>query len=625
MNRAERIVASLEALLKEAPSPGAVLALPAVLEELGASCSDTRIAFADQRLSLLEDLRASVRELGPTTRFALDTELRDLLRVAAVALGTKKDPSVAVLATALEAVHALEEKLERSETIRDAWTDFVIAVRRSQSLDTVWSRHRLLFAILETAGHDAEERRKELQAVLLGTSGPGSEGHSFGDEPATSAAERLAFCEEVVIRPATAGHCVVWLSYIGNLRDDFVLDAGPATFYQSNWAVPNARRKDGPTFAHREDLRKLAQDWNDVPDDPEIVIARFDLDVRAAAGAVAEAHRRSAFLVGQASLAARARSWKEHGWHALVIEENRGYVSTFATDEQVAGWDEPAHRRAIGIALAETAPFAAKGIGLLPSQLAEAVDTATLARDAELRARVLLRFRALELVASQMALDKVEELLDLVQGPWAFRKVQDEINRALYLTVMGAGHEVNPALRNKLLRGVLVPVGLEGRRRVDYHEAITQAAALKALCRTEVQRLALRNALASLNDGRQFALRIQRFDGLEQLLSGRLLRVRNAITHGNPFTTAAATSIDNYLMYLAEMLVSEAVRAAASNRTLVAAIDERLADNSRKRAQLAAGARFRSSALLEPAFAAGPGEAPHGLQPSGHKSSDSAV
>ena len=248
-------------------------------------------------------------------------------------------------------------------------------------------------------------------------------------------------------------------------------------------------------------------------------------------------------------------------------------------------------------------------------------------RSLEMRSSVpvLLRFRALELVASQMALDKVEELLDLVQGPWAFRKVQDEINRALYLTVMGAGHEVNPALRNKLLRGVLVPVGLEGRRHVDYHEAITQAAALKALCRTEVQRLALRNALASLNDGRQFALRIQRFDGLEQLLSGRLLWVRNAITHGNPFTTAAATSIDNYLMYLAEMLVSEAVRAAASNRTLVAAIDERLADNSRKRAQLAAGARFRSSALLEPTFAAGPGEALHGLQPSGHKSSDSAV
>ena len=300
-DRAERIVASLEALLKEAPSPERCSRFLQSWRSSAHLVLTRAYGTADQRLSLLEDLHTSVRELGPTTRFALDTELRDLLRVAAVALGTKKDPSVAVLATALEAVHALEEKLERSETIRDAWTDFVIAVRRSQSLDTVWSRHRLLFAILETAGHDAEERRKELQAVLLGTSGPGSEGHSFGDEPATSAAERLAFCEEVVIRPATAGHCVVWLSYIGNLRDDFVLDAGPATFYQSNWAVPNARRKDGPTFAHREDLRKLAQDWNDVPDDPEIVIARFDLDVRAAAGAVAEAHRRSAFLVGQAS------------------------------------------------------------------------------------------------------------------------------------------------------------------------------------------------------------------------------------------------------------------------------------------------------------------------------------
>ncbi len=175
MNHAERTVESLHALLKEPPTSGAVLALPAVLKELGASCSDTRIAFAGQRLSLLEDLRASTRNsdrrpaLRLTRSFATSYEARQLL------WGQRRIRANAVLAASLEAVHAFEEKLQRSETIRSAWLDFVVAVRRSQSLDTMWSRHQLLFAILEAAGHDTEACRQELQAVLLGTSGPGSE------------------------------------------------------------------------------------------------------------------------------------------------------------------------------------------------------------------------------------------------------------------------------------------------------------------------------------------------------------------------------------------------------------------------------------------------------------------
>lgn len=592
MTRDDRTVASLEPLLRNVPAPGAALTLPASLDEVLSYCSDTRVAWPSQRISLFEDLRTSIRDLGPNVRSAVDAEVCALIRDTKQTLGAKAVPTDAAIAVALHSTQTLQLALARPETIRAAWDDLLVAVRRAESLDAADRRLQLLFGVLAAAHWEVEDCRRELRAILLGTAGPRSDGHSYGDEPATSATERLGFCANLFARSPLVGHCIAWLAYTGNLRDKFILDTGPVTFYQSNWAVPNARLESGQDFVHRGELRDLTLGWIDVPDDPSVVVARFDLGMRPAAGALAEAQRRSNFLVGQASVLARARPWKEHGWHALVIDGSGGFSSGFLTDDEVAQDDEPAHRRAVGLALTKSAPIAAIGIALLSVQLAEAVEMATIARTAELRTSILLRFRALELISSQMALERVENLLDLVRGPWAFRKVQDEITQALYATIMGAAHTVDPTIRRELQLAILEPVGVEDGFRLNYGPAIEQARTLETLCRTDLDRLELGRALSLLEEGPRFDARVKHFDKMEQLLSSRLLRVRNAITHGNPFTIAAADSIDRYLMYLSEMLLGEAVSAAASGKTLETALDDRLTHLAGLRATLVAGIPF---------------------------------
>ena len=79
------------------------------------------------------------------------------------------------------------------------------------------------------------------------------------------------------------------------------------------------------------------------------------------------------------------------------------------------------------------------------------------------------------------------------------------------------------------------------------------------LARTELDRRSLGRHLEVLKSSTATLDRLAELDREEELLYRRTRRVRNALMHGDPITIEAISSVDNYLMYMTEFALQEAI------------------------------------------------------------------
>jgi hypothetical protein len=191
-----------------------------------------------------------------------------------------------------------------------------------------------------------------------------------------------------------------------------------------------------------------------------------------------------------------------------------------------------------------------------------------------------------------MAIKDTDHLLKRIQGSWAFSEVQHVLNWRIYLTLVEPVVGIGRGEQAALARAILTPAGTDGGVRVDYDRANQLADALLNLSRCDLDRSALRDALTLSTDGLAYMGRVRELERIERLLCSRVVRIRNAITHGNAFTLAAALSVDNYLLYLTELLLDEAIKAAVTGQTLASLLDTRKKDRQTFGDRLNGGARL---------------------------------
>lgn len=92
-------------------------------------------------------------------------------------------------------------------------------------------------------------------------------------------------------------------------------------------------------------------------------------------------------------------------------------------------------------------------------------------------------------------------------------------------------------------------------------KAVARSSDLVKVARTELDRQSLGQHLDVLRSSAATLDRLAELDREEELLYCRTRRVRNALTHGDPITIEAISSVDNYLMYMTEFALQEAITA----------------------------------------------------------------
>jgi uncharacterized protein YicC (UPF0701 family) len=163
------------------------------------------------------------------------------------------------------------------------------------------------------------------------------------------------------------------------------------------------------------------------------------------------------------------------------------------------------------------------------------------------------------MVAAHAGEEKVDDLLELMKGQWAHDGVRSGIVRAVRMTLLG--HAFDPklhALSQQLMRQILTYYA-DGRQQVNLPVALERADDLLTLARSPLERRSLEGDLEVLRHGKCALERLAQLDRDEALLYSRMRRVRNSLTHGNPITADAISSVDGYLMYLTEFALQEAI------------------------------------------------------------------
>jgi hypothetical protein len=581
-----RIETSLTRLLNSPMEIGVVLPLTTCLDELIPSLIHARSNTwrREQRRSLLGDMEAAVGIMGSEVRSAVGLILAETLALAGRVLNVKKAHEHPEFNALLAAAETLAECLREPEIRCASWRDVVSGLRKQLPVHVIDDRVRLLLALQSSAKRDADDDRRGLCSIIE-RGMIAALGAREGDSPSTSA--RLLSCEALIAQPATTSHCVAWVALAGTRLPKFVVPAGPVTFFEAEWAVPNAQREQGQDFLYRDELRELANEsFSGIPFESGEVLVRVDLGQRPVAGALDEGWRWATFVAGFATLSARTRAWPKRGWNVLQTDDVWHY-GWFATDDLE---DHPTSARIERVARELeriSVAMIAKPDSLSPN-LIEAVDSAIEARGTEIRSRNILRFRVLEMVAAHAGVAEVDDLLALMKGQWAHDGIGHRVVSAVHVTLLG--HAVDPALGglNERLRNLILTHQATGGVLVDMPAVAENAGGLLSLVRSEYERQALRADLDAVRVAALCAEYLSRLEGEEVLLYSRLRRVRNALTHGNPITHDAASSVDNYLMYLTEFALEKAI-AAPGTEPLVAAFEKIQVERAETRNRLAAG------------------------------------
>lgn len=422
-DRDEQLEGSLARVLDSRIDVHDVLPFVSSLDELILSIRHARVATwrHDQRESPAADLDASTEVIGDEARTELGRALVDVNALAGNLLHVRRSEAFAQhphLPRLLSRAEALRTRLSEADIRRAVWRDIVNGIHSGVPEKLLEDRVRLLFALLAAAHLDTADGRRHLHWLVEDGGDPLSE--QGEDKPPPPTAKRLAACEDYVGRAAPSGNCIAWVALEGTRLPEFVMEAGPVTFFMAEWAVPNAQLDDGQLFLHRDELREIATySFIDIPKDNNVVLARVELGHHPAAGALDEAWRWAMFVAGYATLSARSDPWPKRGWYCLDIDGHRSH-GWFAPDELFRQRTSFQVER-IGFELAATARGVAASTTWSSPELMEAVDCANEARGADVRNRNILRWRVLEMVAAYAGVDDVNGLLDLLKGQWARR------------------------------------------------------------------------------------------------------------------------------------------------------------------------------------------------------------
>lgn len=411
-------------------------------------------------------------------------------------------------------------------------------------------------------------------------------GRKFSDVPL---AERRHRAEELLLADPTIGDVVVWLIF-DRARVPWRITAGPITFLQGEWMVPNAMAEDGKAFPERGELRSVlaevgwAADLVEAVSDPEATyaIVRVALGTRDPAGAERDSARRVDAVL---SLAAGAGgvTWRSLGSSATVVDGRVISESFGRSRDEWAKFNDTFGIRITAEAIEHAAGALNEAMSRspMPDYLVDALvalrdaamtdhrDVTLLGeRGVPLRVAIALEDHAIELVGS---------IASVTPNDLARTLEQREVDRAWLQDVLGgltAPFEIRDGAtwveRQELERAVAPREN--GVRVVSIPDVVASQGRILELPMTDLARSDFLDAIAAVSDADREATLRHHHAELTRVTRTRHRRVRNAVTHGNPLTDRALASVRQFSKSTSADALELALSAYAAGESLATAM-----------------------------------------------------
>jgi hypothetical protein len=587
-------LAALAESLRNPPAPRtAELALLDALEEIEQwrrhARPDTWRQGKKARGALCAEFAASSARLERHLRRALSPWLAQYARVVHGRFTEGKIGAFDVAAMDAPAA-GLRAALVSARGIGAAWQDAVEASQSGHDEPLAWSLTNLT-SQLAASGRGSN-------FTLLGAASALHPGRWAQPEHPGVAGQptvvRLVAAHEILTGTPTKHHCVAWITYARARLMGSEETLGPVTFFDADWALPNALADDGQPFPHRDELRRLAQghssgwqfdDVNWVPDRsrrPYLGLARVDLGQRETNLALEDAERIVQVLLSTVALRSGGVVWQRSGPAHLLVDGQVAETRYAADRVQPAGEVDHYGQRLMATGINRHGPDLATLLSApLPADLAEAlrmlgeaaaVDSRE-SRESRLEGRRVIDQRtalALQDAAhSHLATHarmSPEDLERHVLGDWPYATWVQEVMRAVAACLGGGGIEGDELER-------AVRAGGESGLTYSFVEAAHRREDLLARCDGATTRRSAARWLDSISDARLYLELERELIRSRDLLTARALRVRNGIMHGTPSPTPVLESVLDLSRFRAFEAFWSALEAIAAGRTMRAELE----------------------------------------------------
>lgn len=527
--------------------------------ELGAHAQTTdasgwnRKFSLGRRSSLQEEIKAQSAFLGSRLGAQL-TPLLDDLR-------DDSDP-----ADTAAAATRFSDVWHSAAAITDAFGDLC---DKAKTVGTTSHALRRLSAIIASqvgpAAHDSFSLLSDAANVLVDT-----EEHSARLRHTTfpgqvTEARRLELATSILVS-VPVGRIVVWAAYSRAMLRGVREAAGPMTFLQAEWALPNAfdlGLQDFPECAELREIREEARWLDDVLTESlkpanRLVLVRIDLGERQFAGAVEEARRRVEAVLS-ITVDAGGASWRNAGVAAVLLD---GEVrrSSFGLDLRPAPTleDDSYGMGATAEILTSVAEQLNDALsrGPMPEPLVEALTTLREARMTDHRdvhfggvrpvaPRIVtaLEDHALELLASLLNVE-AEEVARALQKRESLNHASSRVCTQLIAPFAETWSREPHAGRNALARAIITHS--HAGTFVSIAKAVELQDEIRALSMSDLERADFEDAITVCTDPVRERQLLDDACLHTDLLKKRLRRVRNAVNHGLPLDDVTLGSIREY-------------------------------------------------------------------------------
>jgi hypothetical protein len=474
--------------------------------------------------------------------------------------------------------------LESDDAVRASWDDLVDSAQdRTLDARQYGPIANLLSEQLRRRGIDAKSIFRGLVTIV-----------AFGRDPddiptgeiRKPLVDRIKQARVYVSAPATVQPVVVWLGYKG--RAHVELSAGRVTFYEPQWAVPNAEpgRQD---FDHKEELWEIVKDGFTfrVPErvdetyDVETLI-RVDLGNSVAAGAV----ERAVAMVDVIINVALHRSGgirPQLAEHVVVLAGKPSGSAYLAVWDQTGFPDDSYGAGMTASAIEEHGPRIADALAReeLPRFLAAALEVqATLdhpfSRDMALRKPseadisgvIPLADRIVQHVAAHASIDP-NDLFPLLGEKWAHARWLGNLQQAAGMCLVGGSGQ------SELHHELTVEWFSRRPKQPGLLFVADRATDFLTLCRVEHERAWIGRMLASISDHAKYSALIAEYEEEREVLEARRRRIRNALVHGNPATFPVVRSTRSFAEFQSATALYVALESFVDNTDLQLALTGR--------------------------------------------------
>ncbi|WP_460848554.1 hypothetical protein [Nocardioides ultimimeridianus] len=525
---------------------------------------------ANNRRSLRCDLEQSTAALGDS----LGAEIGSPLRLFVDAFGRLRSASKDVLRTppgmrtaqvwvdVERSAEALLTSLGTDTAVAATWDDLVKIAQNAAPADQAHhSIADLLFDQLRRRGLDPD--RTFQQSVSMLAYGRSPDGDPVGEND-MSPGERLAGARAIVCAPASVNSTVVWLGYQGPAVQG--VTAGPVTFFNAQWAVPNSH-PDGQAFPHKDELSALVQQGGlfkvaRQPDDKSGVdsLVRVDLGDTTAA----QAARRAVDIVETIMNVAiyRGGGSRPRLAQSAVLHDGQPHAFSFVASRHPTEFpDDRYGARMTAEAIRQFGPRIASAVARdeLPPFLAAALEAQTTAEhpfsrdmmlrqpsEADIRAVIPLTDRVVQHIAAHAAM-KPEDLFATLGMWWPHQRWLTDVSRAVHMCIAPLGGD--PEQRR--LRDELSALLYSAEAHWPFLLAVAERREdLLAVCRVESDRDWIERIFISVSDHAEYSALVESHQRERDVLAARRTRTRDALVHGNPAGFRVIESVRDFAEYL---------------------------------------------------------------------------